>query len=49
MAFINHPLSVTAVKAFAWPTAKKGDCLNRFNVETGPGASGFESLRKDKT
>ena len=41
MASINYPLSVTAVKTFAWAIAKKSDHPNSFNVETGPGDKWF--------
>ena len=37
MASINHPLSIPAVKAFAWAIAKRSTNPNRFNPETGPG------------
>ena len=37
MASINHPLSVPAVKAFAWSISKTSTTPNRFNPETGPG------------
>ena len=37
MASINHPLSIPAVKAFAWAIAKRSTIPSRFNPETGPG------------
>ena len=46
MASINHPLSCTAVKAFAWAIAKKSDRPNRFNAETGPGDKWFRNFEK---
>ena len=46
MASINHPLSVAAVKAFAWAIAKKSDHPNRFNLETGPGDKWFRNFKK---
>ena len=46
MASINHPLSVAAVKAFAWAIAKKSDRPNRFNLETGLGDKWFRNFKK---
>ena len=46
MASINHPLSVAAVKAFAWAIARKSDCPNRFILETGPGDKWFRNFKK---
>ena len=33
MASINHPLSIPAVKAFAWTINKRSSNPNRFNRE----------------
>ena len=33
MASINHPLSIPAVKAFAWAITKRSSNPNRFNRE----------------
>ena len=46
MASINHPLSVTAVKAFAWNLVKQSSRLNRFNSETGPGHTWYQKFKK---
>ena len=46
MASINHSFSVTAAKVFAWAITKKSDCLNRFNIETGPGDKLFRNFKK---
>ena len=45
MASINHPLSVPAVKAFAWAIAKKSTNPNRFNTETGPGNKWYRNFK----
>ena len=46
MASINHPLSIPAVKAFAWAITKKSDCPNGFNLQTGPGDKWFRNFKK---
>ena len=46
MASINHPLSIPAVKAFAWSIVKKSQRPNRFNAETGPGDKWYNNFKK---
>ena len=48
MASINHPLSIPAVKAFAWAIAKRSTIPNRFNPETGPGVKARHNLTNRK-
>ena len=45
MASINHPLSVPAVKAFAWSIAKRSTTPIRFNQETGPGKKWYRNFK----
>ena len=45
MASINHPLSIPAVKAFAWVIAKRSSNSNRFNTETGPGDKWYRNFK----
>ena len=49
MASINHPLSIPAVKAFAWAIAKRSTIPNRFNPETGPGVKARHNLTNRKS
>ena len=46
MASMNHPLSIPAVKAFAWSIVKKSQRPNRFNAETGPGDKCYNNFKK---
>ena len=46
MASINHPLSIPAVKAFAWSIVKKSQRPNRFDTETGPGDKWYNNFKK---
>ena len=43
---INCPLSISAVKAFAWVIAKKIDHQNMFNSDTDPGDKWFRNFKK---
>lgn len=45
MASIANPLSVSAIKGFAWNIAKKKD-TTRFNEISGPGHSWWEKFKK---
>ena len=45
MASIAHPLSITAIKAFAWNIAKKTKGPCRFNALTGPGHTWWDGFK----
>ena len=45
MASINHPLSIPAVKAFAWAITKISTNPNIFNPETGPGNKWYKNFK----
>ena len=45
MASINHPLSIPAVKAFAWAITKRSVNPNRFNTETRPGDKWYRNFK----
>jgi len=45
MATIAQPLTVPGIKAFAWAIAKRHN-NNRFNKETGPGHTWWDSFKK---
>lgn len=46
MASVNHLLSAVAVRGFSWSIAKKNDCPNRCNSETGPRDKWFRNFNK---
>ena len=45
IASINHPLSIPAVKAFAWAITKRSTIPNRFNPETRPGDKWYKNFK----
>ena len=44
MDAIAHPLSVTAIKAFAWQISKRNNCKSRFHPAKGPGHRWWSSF-----
>ena len=48
MQSINHPLTVSAVKAFEWNIVKQSKRPNRFNSITGPGNTWRHGLTNRK-
>ena len=46
MASINQPLSIQAVKAFAWVLVKKSNRPTRFNSKNGPGDAWYGKFKK---
>jgi hypothetical protein len=46
MASINHPLSIAAVKSFAWNIVKKSKRPSRFSDEKGPGHTWYLKFKK---
>ena len=46
MASVNHPLSIPAVKAFAWAISKRHGKKSRFNPTTGPGNKWYLLFKK---
>ena len=45
MAAIAHPLSVTAIKAFAWEIYKRNNYKSRFHPTKGPNHRWWSSFR----
>ena len=46
MASINHPLTISAIKAFAWSIFKNSQRPNRFNSSVGPGDNLYLMFKK---
>ena len=46
MASISQPLTVSAIKVFAWTIANRGGQKNRFNKTSGPGHTWWAKFRK---
>ncbi|XP_057294608.1 uncharacterized protein LOC130623134 [Hydractinia symbiolongicarpus] len=46
MASIAHPLSISAIKAFAWNIVKRSKCTSSFNRVSGPGHTWWDSFKK---
>ena len=46
MASINHPLTISAIKVFAWSILKNSQCPNKFNSSVGPGDNWYLMFKK---
>ena len=46
MASTYHPLTIPAIKAFAWSIVKSSQCPNRFNSSVGPGNTWYLKFKK---